>query len=305
VAARQSMTDRAESMIGRLGFNTACLPNRPLREITDLGAGLGLAGIELLSFADYRHSQGDLAGLYFDRLTWEQKQHLAELTAPFEHLSAHAPFWDIAPFSPNPGIREESRRQLLLATKALADLGGSTITTHVVPKTGYELHEYRPEILDFYRELGDVACDCGVTVTMETGWPLVHVRGFADLVYDIDHPAVGANVDVGHLRGAMSAEEKASAEAPAIYNDLLAAHVASLGQKVYHMHLHDIRREDFRDHRGAGRGFIDYPRLMRQVLELDYQGLLVFELEEPDDEAALAESRQFVTDSLRQAAADQ
>ncbi len=298
------MTERAEAMIGRLGFNTACLPNRTLEETIKLGGSLGFTGVELLSFADYRHSQGDLAGLYFDRLTEEQKQGLAEHIAPFENVSAHAPFWDIAPFSPNPGIREESRRQLKLATQSLAQLGGSTITTHVIPKTGYELDEYRQEIVDFYRELGDVAGEAGVTVTMETGWPTVEVEAFAEIVYDVDHPAVGANVDVGHLRGAMSAEEKASAEAPAMYNDILAAHVQSLGEKVYHMHLHDIRQEDFRDHHSVGSGFLDYPRLMRQMLELGYEGLLVFELEEPDDAAALAESREVTIAAIRQAAGD-
>ncbi len=299
------MTQRAEAMIERLSFNTACLPNRTFEETVELGRSLGFTGVELLSFADYRHTQGDLAGFYFDRLTEEQKQGLAEQTAPFEHLSAHAPFWDIAPFSPNPGIREESRHQLLTATQVLAELGGSTITTHVIPKKGYELDEYRQEILDFYRELGEVAGECGVTVTIETGWPVVAVEPFADLVHDIDHPAVGANVDVGHLRGAMSAEEKSSSEAAAIYNDLLAAHLESLSEKLYHMHLHDIRQEDFRDHRGVGRGFLDYPRLMGQILRLDYQGLLVFELEEPDDVAALAESREFVTQCLQETAANE
>ena len=297
------MAERAEAMIGRLGFNTACLPNRTFEETVELGRGLGFTGVELLSFADYRHTQGDLAGFYFDRLTEEQKQGLAEHITPFENVSAHAPFWDIAPFSPNPGIREESRRQLKLGTRALAELGGSTITTHVIPKMGYELDEYRQEILDFYRELGDVAAEAGVTVTIETCFP-VEVPVFAALVLDVDHPAVGANVDVGHLRAAVSAKEKASAEAPAIYNDILAAHVESLGEKVYHMHLHDIRQEDFRDHHTVGSGFLDYPRLMRQMLGLDYEGLLVFELEEPDDVAALAESREVTIAAIRQAGGD-
>ncbi|HUS81361.1 MAG TPA: sugar phosphate isomerase/epimerase family protein, partial [Armatimonadota bacterium] len=286
-------SDRAEAMIGRIGFNTASLPNRPLPEAVALGAEMGFAGVELLSFADYRHSQGDLAGLYFDRITDRQREELLAMVEPFEHLSVHAPFWDIEQFSPNPGIREESRRQIGETVRVSAELGASTVTTHVSPKKSHELWEYRDEVVDYYRRLGELAGEVGITVTIETGFP-VGIEPFASLIHDIGHEAVGANVDVGHLRGIMTAEQKASPEAGAIYNDLLRQHVLSLGPRLYHMHLHDIRPSDFRDHRGAGSGIIDYPALMRLMLETDYRGLMVFEIEEPDDAEQLRRSRDFL-----------
>jgi len=292
---------RAEAMVGRLGFNTACLPNRPLAECLRLGREQGLRGVEILSFADYRHSMGELAGMYFDRLSGDQKSQLMGLVAPFEHLSVHAPFWDIEQFSPNPGIRDESRRQLIESVRVAGELGASTITTHISPKKSHELGEYRGEVLDFYRELGDVAAESAVTVTIETGFP-VPIEEFAALVHDIGHEAVGANVDVGHLRGIMSAERKASAEAAAIYNNLLSAHLRTLGPKVYHMHLHDIRPSDFRDHRTPGSGLIDYHRLMAELLAMDYRGLMVFELEEPDDVSELGRALRLVADAIRDAA---
>lgn len=295
------MAQRAETMIGRLGFNTACLPNRPLAECLRLGREQGLRGVELLSFADYRHSMGDLAGMYFDRLTEGQQAELVALTEPFDHLSVHAPFWDIEPFSPNPGIRDESRRQLVETARMAGKLGASTVTTHISPKKSHELREYRDEVLAFYRELGDVAAAAGVTVTIETGFP-VGIEEFAALVHDIDHPAVGANVDVGHLRGIMSPEQKTSPEAATIYNGLLHAHLRAVGARVYHMHLHDIRPSDFRDHRTPGSGILDYRALMARMLEMDYHGLMVFELEEPDDVAELGRSRELVAGAIRAAA---
>ncbi|MCD6362299.1 MAG: sugar phosphate isomerase/epimerase [Armatimonadetes bacterium] len=297
------MKQRAEAMIGRLGYNTACLPNRPLTECMSLGLELGLRGVELLSFADFRNSMGDLAGLYFDRLTDEQKAELIELTEPFDNLSIHAPFWDMLPFSPNPGVAEEARRQLRETLRMAGEIGASTVTTHVTPRTGYQWEEYRGDVVEFYSELGDVAAESGVTVTIETGFPMA-VDEFASLVHDINHEAVGANVDVGHLRGNMSAEEKASSEAGDIYNELLAAHISSLGEKIYHMHLHDIRPSDFRDHRTPGAGLLDYPRLIRRLLDMDYTGLLVMELDEPDGLTELARGREFLVGTISAVAED-
>ncbi len=294
-------TTRAEALIARVGFNTASLPNRPLAEAAHIGRELGFAGIELLAFADYRHSQGDLAGAYFDRLTAAERALLEEVAASFEHVSVHAPFWEIAAFSPNPGIREESRRQLVAAVQVGASLGASTITTHVTPRPSYEFAEYRDEVIAFYRELGAVAADCGVTATIETGFPR-GIEEFAALIHDIDHPAVGANIDVGHLRGLLTPEQQRSAEAPALYADLLMGHVESLGAKIYHLHLHDIRARDFRDHREFGSGILDLTPIFRRLLAMDYAGLANFELEEPDAVEALTRSRERLAAVIRAAA---
>lgn len=292
---------RVEELIARLGFSTASLPNRSLAEAARIGRELGFAVIEILAFADYRHSQGDLAGLYFDRLTRTQRALLEDVAAEFEHVSVHAPFWDIAPFAPNPGIREESRRQLRASVEVGAAIGAATITTHVITRHGYGFAEYRDDVIAFYRELGDIAAAHGVTVTIETGFPR-EIDEFAALIHDIDHESVGANVDVGHLRGLMSPSQQQSDDAAAVYHELLQWHVEALGTKVYHLHLHDIRASDFRDHREYGSGILDLRPVLRRLLELDYRGLAVFELEEPDDVPALQRSRERIARHLRAAA---
>jgi sugar phosphate isomerase/epimerase len=274
----------------RLGFSNACFANTSLARAAELGAATGFRCIELLAFDGYRHSQGTLAGFYFEHMTGAERDALRQLASHFEHISTHAPFIDMAPLAPNPSIRETARRQLEIAVESAAFLGASTTTTHVAPKAGCELPEFLDELKDLYRRLGDQAAAAGVTVTIETGYP-VPVEQFAELIWGIDHPAVGANVDVGHLRGTIPRELHGTPEGAALYNDALEAHVRSLGAKLYHFHLHDINPQTFRDHRAAGRGFLDYPRLLRTAAEIGYRGLLVFELEEPDMEQALADSR--------------
>ena len=246
----------------KLSFSTACLANHNLAEAARVGRELGFRGIELLAFDGYRHSQGDLAGFYFDRLTTEEKDRLRELVAPFAHVSTHAPFIDISLFAPNPSVREEAFRQIVVAIGATAFLGGSTTTAHVCGKSGYGFEEYRGEVVDTFRRLGDLAGEAGITLTIETGFP-VGVDAFAGLIHDIVHPAVGANVDVGHLVGYLPAEVRGTTEGAERYRQTLLAQLEALGDKVYHFHLHDLRESDFRDHRAVGRGFLDYRAIMR------------------------------------------
>ncbi|MEA3403575.1 MAG: sugar phosphate isomerase/epimerase [Armatimonadota bacterium] len=285
----------------RLGFNVASLPNRPLEEAARLGAELGLEGVELLGFEGYRHSQGDLPGVWLDELDDAGREELAGLLAPFEDVSVHAPFWEVAPFSVNSALRRASREQLRATVRGAAGLGASTITTHVIPRPGYELAEYRQDVLELYRELGDLAGELGCAVTVETGFP-PGVEAFAALIRDIDHPAVGATVDVGHLRALLSEDERRPEAIGEAYNALVWRHVRSLRGRISHVHLHDVRAEGLRDHRECGTGVIDYPALMRELLAAQYQGMLSFELEESDDLAALGRSQRLIAGALSAAA---
>lgn len=288
-------------MIRRLCFNTASLPGFDLDEALSAGCDLGFRCVELLAFDGYRHTAGDLAGRFFDCLSPAEMERLAASLEPFEHVAVHAPFWDVMPFSPNPTVREPAREQLRRTLTVSGEIGVETVTTHVIPRMGHTLEEFRPEVLSLYRELGDVAAEAGVTITIETGYPM-EIDVFAGLLDEIDHPAVGANVDVGHLRGLLSEAERAPEAIGAAYNELLAQHVRSLGDRIYHVHLHDVQAEGVRDHREAGTGIIDYEAFFRMLMERDYGGLVSFELEEAQAQAALGRSREVAMNAMRAAA---
>jgi sugar phosphate isomerase/epimerase len=274
----------------KLSFSTASLANHTVAEAARIGRELGFAGIELLAFDGYRHSQGQLAGFYFERMPAAERDALLRLVAPFEHVSTHAPFIDLPLFAPNPALREAALGQIAVAIEATAFVGGSTTTAHACGKTGYAFDEYRGEIVDTFRRLGDRAGEAGITLTVETGYP-AGVETFAQLIHDIGHPAVGANVDVGHLVGYLPPEVRGTPEGAERYRQALFAQLEALGKKVYHFHLHDVRQSDFRDHRAAGRGFLDYSAIVGWCVRNRYAGLFAFELEEPDLVPALRESK--------------
>ncbi len=114
------------------------------------------------------------------------------------------------------------------------------------------------------------------------------------LITDIDHDAVGVNIDVGHLTGSVDSVLRGTEDGATAYNDNLAELASRLGKKVYHLHLHDVRANDWRDHRQAGTGIIDFRRLFTTLDSFNYQGLMTFELEEQNIEEALQESKKYI-----------
>lgn len=282
----------------RFGFSTASLAGTSLAEACRAGRELGFAAVELLAFDGYCHSQGALAGFYFEHMSAAEREALRACVAPFAHVSTHASFFDLPLLSPNPSLRAAAVGQLEIALEAIAFLGGQLTVTHASQKPTHSLAASWDELVALYRHLGDQAAARGVRVTIETCFP-VQIEDFARLIHDIDHPAVGANVDVGHLVPLVPAEVRGTDDAGPLYNDLLEQHLRSLGPKLFHFHLHDVRAGDLRDHRACGRGVIDYARLLRVAEDLHYAGVFIFELEEPDRLEALAESRQCLLDAAR------
>ena len=151
-------------------------------------------------------------------------------------------------------------------------------------------------MLDVYRRLGDYALEHGngVKLGVETGYP-EEAQTFARLVREIDHPAVGATLDVGHVRNSVPKDQWGTDAGIAKLNDDIAYLVETLGDTLIHFHIHDVRRADFRDHRGLGNlddnGVIDFPRLVSTLARTPYAGLWILELEEPDREEAITRSR--------------
>ncbi len=271
-------------------FNTASLPGPSVEQALTTGREMGFRAVELLAFDGYRHRAGPLAGFYWDRLSCAERDRLRGLLDPFERVALHAPFIELHPLSPSPAIREVSLAQLEASLQAGHALGAEVVTTHAVPVPQYSYEELKPGLVDLYRWLGDLAGAGMLKVGIETGWP--PPEELADLVTAVDHPRVGVTVDVGHLVWALPPERRAAPDGPEAYNDLLASHVRAAGARLVHVHVHDVRHPEWRDHALLGTGLIDWPRLARELAALGYEGLMSFELEETRPAEALRASRE-------------
>jgi sugar phosphate isomerase/epimerase len=291
------MLDRA-----KIGVGIACFANYPFWEAIDHIRALGFESIELLSVEGSRHSIGLLPGIWFDGITATDLERLRRTLAPFAHTSVHAPFVDAPLFTYNRRIAQEALRQVTACIEVAGSLRMEAVAVHANARGQLDARDYWDDMLRVFRQLGDAAAASGTVVGLETGYPNRYEQ-FLDLVREIDHPAVGACVDIGHVAFLQESGPRGTAEGVRNYNRNLVALCRALGEKLVHMHLHDVRKADWRDHRALGTGVIELEPLVRALDEVGYRGLMQFELEEPDQESALLASRDNLLAALAQASA--
>ena len=281
----------------KLGTNTASLANFGLQDAIRTARELGFQTIELLAFAGARHSQGDLAGFWFNKLSSEEKHLLHDAVESFVHVSIHLPFIDTPLFSHNEEMAELARQQLRTGIDGGGFLGAETATLHVNQKAFWTFREYWGEMVEILRCLGDHASRHGIKLGIETMLPS-SIEDYVGLIAEVDHDCVGATIDVGHISGCsdlqVAPDQRGTEEACRQYNDTLIEIVERLGDKIHHFHLHDVRRTDWRDHRAAGTGIVDFERLFGVLKSRGYGGLLTFELEEAEIVPALAASKEHI-----------
>lgn len=283
---------------GRLGASTACLAGLSLLDACRQLERLGFQTIEIIAYAGARHSVGDIPGFAYETASEAERERVFSATRGFRHISAHLPFQDVRLFSSNTDARKAGLLRLQHALDGLAFLRGELAVMHVGwPDKGLGFRDIWQPMIDTLRLLGDYAAQRQLKLGIETMQPN-SVRDFADLVQAVAHSHVGAVIDTGHIRGAtdigLPAAQRDTGEARARFNDVLNTLVTTVGGKVMHVHVSDVSRADWTDHRAIGTGIIDFPRFFATLRRIEFGGLQVLELEEADTVGALVRSRTYV-----------
>ena len=251
--------------------------------------GLGFQTIELHPMGSPDARPGMPPGFEFDRMTDADKQRLKDSLQPFRYVSTHLPWVDTPYFSPFEPSHEYGVRRIETALEASAFVGAEIANIHVQRSAHISLEAAWPILVRTFRRWGDQAESLGMRLAIETGYP-ESVREFVSLIRDVGHSHVGATIDVGHqknyaeLTARVKPEDKGTPEGIRAYNDVTLQIIDELGPKVFHMHVHDIEPDTWAEHKPLVHGFVDYPRLLAKLREIDYQGLLVFEIGGPVDE---------------------
>jgi len=250
----------------KFGYSTNAFVNFSLGEATELIAGLGFGGIEIM--ADRPHlyppdfSPEKTAGL---------KAAVADAGLRITNLNSftlfavgdmYLPSW----IEPSPERREIRVRHTLDCLRLAAFLGCANIS---VPPGGPLGGLSRREAFSyFYGGLEKVlprAEELGVKILVEPEPDLLleNSREFKEFILDIRSPAVGLNFDIGHF---FCAGEDPSAA----FHDLF--------RWVGHIHLEDIGADRVHRHLIPGLGAVDFRRILRAILQSGYEGHISLEL---------------------------
>jgi sugar phosphate isomerase/epimerase len=288
---------RVQAAVDRLGASTACLAGLSLLDAVKQLDRLGFGTIEMIAYTGARHSVGEIPGFAYNEASSAERDLIFSATRRFRHISAHLPFQDVRLFSAD-ADRRGGLARLQSAMDGLAFLRGEMAVMHLGwPDKGMRFRDIWQPMIDTLRSLGDYAARRSLKLGIETMQP-DSVRDYAELIAATNHENVGAVIDTGHIRGStdidLDKDRRDTDGARARFNEVLNTLVTNVGKKVLHLHVSDVRRSDWADHREIGSGIIDFPRLFTTLRRIGFGGLYVLELEEPDTIGALERSRAYV-----------
>lgn len=242
---------------------------------------------------------GTAPGFDWDSLDEGTREHLIVARRGFARAAIHAPVWDLPIVSCNPSVESEAMRQNLSTIRAAGALALEVVTVHAVPRGWVQEDAFMKRLVANLRVLGEEAERQGTRVGVENVHFPADPGEHADLLSRVDHPAVGATVDVGHVAlwflrdGIARLPEPDGAD---WFNDRLLRLIDSLGERIVHMHLQDIALPEMNDqHLPPGRGIIDFDAVIKRLGGWGYEGLLELELVPVADiEREFAEARDHI-----------
>lgn len=291
----------------QVGANTA-IAGLGLLESIALLRQLNFPVIEIQGMGVIGATPGKFPGFDFDKLTPAERQTIrAELQGT--RRTIHLPYAGLHYFDAEPSRASASLERVNAAFQAAAYFRCEVAVVHTTIPEGFALNEAWPHMLQRFRAWGSLAAQSKTLLAIETGTgAIASVAGYLKLIREINHPWVGATLDVGHqiafddFTSRVPAAQRSTPEGIRAYNDVLHRLIDGLGGKLFHLHVHDIdarRPAAWKDHVPLGTGVIDYPRLLAKLNRVQYRGLLILEIAAPDMRAALADSKLRLENAIR------
>jgi sugar phosphate isomerase/epimerase len=273
-----------------VGLSTGCFYDRNILECLELIRESGFSMVEVCSspaHLDYH----DLAAV---RAAAQRIEVLG-----MEAYSFHAPFADhIDIASPDEGRRRAGLEEIIQAAEAAALLQVQYFVVHPGPESRAEIpaEERLARMEHVAATLNLVAQRCralGLGCVLENKLPHLLFGHTSDILWildAIDTPGVGACLDTGHA---------------ALAGDMYHL-VQKLSGHLRMLHVHD-NSGNADDHRPPGDGTIEWERLLRGLVEINFRGALILELGKASDDATTMANarrgRSYLREQARQIAA--
>ncbi len=302
----QKLASAAELSADQIGTNLPFL-GVDLFQALDWVYDLGFRTVEPMGAGDIRPRERAAPGVVVQKLGAEDREKVRKSIRRFRHRSIHLPFGGMVVVGDDEALVSRSRRTMEEAFETAAFLEVETAVIHCIPpRTKGDAWK---ELVELYHGWAEKTKPLGFRLALETGYPR-SVRDFVRFIRDVDHPNLGATIDVGHQIGYPEFRKRFgkkipnSPEAYRAYNDVLHELIDRLGAKLWHFHIHDIDPTIWKEHKPVVHGVIDYPRLFAKLKQTGFGGLMIFEIAPvpgADMREVLAESRTKVVGYLRAA----
>jgi sugar phosphate isomerase/epimerase len=237
-----------------------------------------------------------LYSFLWEELTLANQVAIQSIRSNFARGVIHAPFVDTPLVSSNPYIQQESHRQILMSVTAAQALGLEAVTVHAgLPAKGMTEKEFHRRLVEVLQWLGEAAAAANTRIGLENWRYPYEPEEHLHILELVGHPNVGATLDVGHIAYWFQAEGITGLQSQAELNEYhrrLYHFIDTLGQRIVHVHMHDVRAADLADHQGLGRGFLQFDGILAALNRVKFDGVILFEIGNADFAVAAAESVQ-------------
>ncbi len=255
----------------KLAFSTNAYTRFSLTEALRGIKAAGFAGVEIL--ADPPHAY---PGTLNDRQTLEVRRELDRLGLEVSNVNANCSFgyWKDAPpepyfepslISPNP-VHRADRAGLIFKTLEFAKaVGASNISiTSGRCLGGMPPDRAAAQFAESIRPILDRADRLGINIGIECepGLLIEYATELADWIARLNHPRLGANLDIGHSQ---------------VLGEDLGGAIRVLRDRIWNMHVEDIPgRKHY--HMIPGQGSLPWPIVTEALRSIAYDRFLTVEL---------------------------
>jgi sugar phosphate isomerase/epimerase len=255
----------------KLAFSTNAYTRYPL---TDALIGIrkaGFEGVEIL--ADSPHAYPDMI---HDAMTKNVRHQLDFLGLAVSNVNANCCFgyWRHAPpeayfepslISPNPEHRADRARLICKTLQFARDIGAANISITSGRLLGgmppdRAVRQFAQSIMPLLDQADRLSVNIGIEC--EPGLFLEYADELHDWIGRLNHPRLGANLDVGHSQ---------------VLGESIPAAVKLLAARIWNLHVEDIPgRKHY--HMVPGEGTLDWPGLFGALRSIAYDRYLTVEL---------------------------
>ena len=181
-------------------------------------------------------------------------------------------------------VLERQKRNIELA----ASVGCRTFVFHLGNVVGQRIEDYWDRSVTFARRLGEIAGQHGSAIGLENSYPVVAraevAREFLDAV-DTDN--VGMTLDTGHFWSILQENDtgrhkenplKCTDEGNRLLNTMCNDMIRAVADRVFNIHIHNLRYEDWKDHQPVDQGVMQYDDLFAALRQQKYDRAVIIEI---------------------------
>ncbi|KPJ54405.1 MAG: hypothetical protein AMS16_04800 [Planctomycetes bacterium DG_58] len=181
-------------------------------------------------------------------------------------------------------VLERQKRNIELA----ASVGCRTFVFHLGNVVGQRLEDYWERSVVFARRLGELARQVDSVVGVENCLPVVGraevARRFLDAV---DHENLGMTLDTGHFWSILQENDvgrhkenplKCTDEGNRLLNTMCTDMARTVNTKIFNIHIHNLRYEDWKDHQPVDHGVMQYDDLFAVLEQQNYDRAVIIEI---------------------------